>query len=106
MTCERAEVPTPGGGAALTTEDGNKSSFRNAVSRVCECRLTIVRPPNIVPLEKLVVAQLRKKFFVFYGLSEVITVFTKARQWTYPVPAESNPHFTSIQPITIHFNNY
>jgi hypothetical protein len=31
----------------------------------------------------LIVAQLAKKFFAFSGIQRFITVFTKARQWTF-----------------------
>jgi hypothetical protein len=39
-------------------------------------------PMTTVLLEKLIVAQLVRKFHVFYGTRRFITVFTIARHWT------------------------
>jgi len=35
-----------------------------------------------VILDKLIVTQLVNRFLVFYGTRRVITVFTRARQWS------------------------
>jgi hypothetical protein len=46
--------------------------------------ITIPTTSNGVFLEKLVVAQLVKKYFVFYETRTFITVFTTAHPWILP----------------------
>jgi hypothetical protein len=43
-------------------------------------------------LEKLVVSQSAKKFFMFDGTRRFIAMFTGARHCSYPEPDKSSPH--------------
>jgi hypothetical protein len=45
-----------------------------------------------VLLEKLIVAQMVKRFSSFYGTQRLTAMFARIRQWTYHVPDKSNPY--------------
>jgi hypothetical protein len=47
-------------------------------------------------LEKPPIRQPLKNFLVFYGTRRFITVFTRALQWFYPEPDQSNPYYSIL----------
>jgi hypothetical protein len=54
----------------------------NACLRTLRTVYDILIPRSRVLLEKLIFAQLVKKFVSFYGTRRLITVFKRARHWT------------------------
>jgi hypothetical protein len=62
----------------------------------CVCtpalRNTVTNSKEQVLLEKLILAQLVKKFPAFYGTQNFITVLQKPATGSYSEPDESNPH--------------
>jgi hypothetical protein len=47
---------------------------------------------NKVLPEKIIIAQLFKKFLALYGTRRFITVFIRADIGPYPIPAETKPN--------------
>jgi hypothetical protein len=91
----------------ITPEQGNKSSFRNVFCSKFKTTDQVEKPSHPksmqltscsqVLLDKPTVAQPLKKFLALYGNWRFITVFIRARHWSYPDESSPKPHRTSVR---------
>jgi len=66
---------------------------------LCTYLLTYLLTPWCRKLfEKLIITQLVENALLSYGTRRFVTVFTKARHWTYTEPAESSSPHRSLSP--------